>query len=67
MPDIKRGETKLYNLIASYYKQSRMQEGSAEDEETEDVEMENEQENHHTEFKIAIVGGKKVDEDKHMA
>jgi hypothetical protein len=63
MPDIKRGETRLYNMIASYYDQPRIQEGNTEAEEMEDVEMEKEQENAHTEFKIAIVGGRKVDEE----
>jgi len=68
MASIKRGETKLYNLVAAYYKQPKVHdEGIHDDQEMEDTEMEDmQQEKQNTEFKIAIVGGRK-NEDVDMA
>ncbi|KAH0285224.1 hypothetical protein M436DRAFT_61227 [Aureobasidium namibiae CBS 147.97] len=69
MASIQRGETKLYNLIARYYKQPKIKDEGIQDEEMEDAEMEVEQEKQHTKFEIAIVGGRKKieDEDEDMA
>lgn len=67
MISIQRGETKLYNVIARHYGLRKTKDKKVQDEKMEDVEMENEQEKQDTKFDIAIVGGRKKDEDVDMA
>jgi hypothetical protein len=64
---IESAVTELYKKIASYYKNKRAQEEDEEDEEMEDAEVESaEKDKSHSTFEIAIVGGRKQDEDEDM-